>query len=90
MENKGYVVGVYYQLPSWDVNTDELFCRQLGEIYGLVALVLMADCNFPGINWEYHTSVTSRSGKLLNVVADNFLSQVLREPTRKDAFAVSE
>ncbi|KAK4810955.1 hypothetical protein QYF61_013363 [Mycteria americana] len=88
MENKGDVtVGVYYRSPSQDVSTDELFCRQLGEISGLVALVLMGDFNFPGIDWEYHTAVTSRSWKSLKFVEDdNFLSQVLSEPTRKGAF----
>ncbi|GAB0207632.1 hypothetical protein GRJ2_003228900 [Grus japonensis] len=86
MENKGDVlVGVYYRSPSQDDSTDELFYRQLGEISGSVALVLMGDFNFPDINWEYHTAVTSRSGKFLKFVEDNFLAQVLRDPTRKDA-----
>ncbi|KAK4810895.1 hypothetical protein QYF61_013303 [Mycteria americana] len=88
MENKGDVtVGVYYRSPSQDVSADELFCRQLGEISGSVALVLMGDFNFPGIDWEYHTAGTSKSGKSLKFVEDdNFLSQVLSEPTRKGAF----
>ncbi|XP_040977464.1 uncharacterized protein LOC121232961 [Aquila chrysaetos chrysaetos] len=86
MENKGeVVVGVYYRSPSQDVSTDGLFYRQLGEISGSVALVLMGDFNCPDITWEYHTAVTSRSWKFLKSVGDNFLSQVLREPTRKDA-----
>ena len=67
-ENKGdVVVGVYYQSSSQDSSTDELFYRQLGEISGLVALVLMGDLNFPDINWEYHTAVTSKSGKYPDV-----------------------
>ncbi|GAB0210316.1 mitochondrial enolase superfamily member 1 [Grus japonensis] len=86
MENKGDVlVGVYYQSSSQDVSTDELFYRQLGEISGSVALVLMGDFNFPDINWEYHTAVPRRSWKFLKFVGDNFLSQILSEPTRKDA-----
>ncbi|PKU30465.1 rna-directed dna polymerase from mobile element hypothetical protein [Limosa lapponica baueri] len=82
MENKAdVVVGVYYQSPSQDDSADELFYRQLGEISGLVALVLMGDNN-----WEHHTAVMSQSGKFLKSVGDdNFLSQVLSEPTRKDA-----
>ncbi|PKU28826.1 rna-directed dna polymerase from mobile element jockey-like [Limosa lapponica baueri] len=86
MENKGdVVVAVYYQSPSQDDSTDELFYRQFGEISGSVALVLMGDFNFPHINWEYHIAETSRSGKILKFVEDNFLSQVLSEATRKDA-----
>ena len=51
MENKGdVVVGVNYRSPNQDVSTDELFYRQLGEISGSGALVLMGDFNFPDIN----------------------------------------
>ena len=86
MEHKADVVGVHYQLPSQDGSTGELFYRQPGEISGLIALVLMGGFNFPDINWEYHTAVTSKSGKFQKFVADNPLSQVLSEPARKDAF----
>jgi len=84
LQNKeDVVVGVYYQLPSQDVSTDELFYGQLGEISGSVALVLLGDFNFPDINEEYHTPVMSRSWKFLKFVGDdNSLSQVLSEPTR--------
>ncbi|GAB0178757.1 hypothetical protein GRJ2_000341000 [Grus japonensis] len=86
MENKGDVVAcVYYRSPSKDVSSDELFYRQLGEISGSVAPVLTGDFNFPDISWEDHTAVTSRPGKFLNLLGDNFLSQLLSEPTRKDA-----
>ncbi|KAK4827172.1 hypothetical protein QYF61_015134 [Mycteria americana] len=86
MEDKGDVVGgVYYRSLSQDVSTDELFYRQLGEIWGSVALVLMGDFNFPDISWEYLTAVMSRSWNFLKFVGDDFLSQVLSEPTRKDA-----
>ncbi|KAK4818852.1 hypothetical protein QYF61_020071 [Mycteria americana] len=48
IENKGdIVVGVYYRSPSQAVSTDELSYRQLGEISGLGALVLMGYFNFP-------------------------------------------
>ena len=48
-ENKGDVVmGVYYQLPSQDVSTDELFHRKLEEISGSVVLVLMGDFKLRG------------------------------------------
>jgi len=86
LENTGnFLVGAYYQLPSHGVSTDELFHRQLGEIYGLVVLALMGDFNFPDINWEYHTAMMSKSWKFLKFVGDNFVSQVFSEPTRKDA-----
>lgn len=45
----------------------------------------MGDFNFPDINWEYRTAVTSKSGKFLKYVEDNFLSKVRSERTKKDA-----
>ena len=74
-----------YSSTSHKESTDEFFYRQLGEISGSVALVLMGDLNFPDSNWEYHTAVMSMSWKFLKLVRGNFLSQVLSEPTRKDA-----
>ena len=69
MENKEDVIaGVYHRSPSQEDSTDEVFYRQLGEISGLAALVLMGDFNFPHISWEYHTAVTSKSGKFLNML----------------------
>ncbi|KAK4818300.1 LOW QUALITY PROTEIN: hypothetical protein QYF61_010762 [Mycteria americana] len=87
MEKKGdVVVGVHYRLPSQNISTAELFYRQLGEISGSIALVLMGDFNCPDINWEYPSAGKSRSWKFLKFVGDdNFLSQVLSEPARKDA-----
>jgi len=86
MENKADVVaGVYYQSSSQDDSTDGLFCRQLGAILASAALVLLGDSNFPDISWEFHTAVTSKSGKFFKSMEDNFLSQVPSEPTRRDA-----
>lgn len=79
------VVDVYYLSPSQDISTDYQFHRHQGEISGLVALVPIRDFSFLDINWEYHTVVISRSWKLLKFVGDNFLSQVVSEPTRKGA-----
>ena len=43
------------------------------------------DFNLPDVNWEYHTINTSRFRRFLKHLDDNFLGQVLREPTRKGA-----
>lgn len=45
----------------------------------------MRDSNFPDINWECHPAVMSRPWEALKFVGGNFSSQVLCEPTRKDA-----
>jgi len=76
MENKEDVfVGVYHQSPSQDESTDELFCRQLGGISGLIAFVL-TDFHFPHISWEYHTVTAGmiKAGQFLKFIEDNFFS----------------
>ncbi|GAB0203202.1 hypothetical protein GRJ2_002785800 [Grus japonensis] len=84
--NKGdVVVGVYYRPPSQDDATDELFFKELREASRSTALVLMGDFNLPDINWEHHTADTSRSRSFLKHLDDNFLVQLLKEPTRKGA-----
>ncbi|GAB0205816.1 hypothetical protein GRJ2_003047200 [Grus japonensis] len=45
----------------------------------------MGDFNLPDINWEHHTADTSRSRSFLKHLDDNFLVQLLKEPTRKGA-----
>lgn len=77
------IVCVYCRPLTQDYGMDDLFYRQLGKLSGSVALVLL-DFNCPDLNWEYHTAVTSKSGKFLRQGEDNFLSLLLSsEPTRK-------
>ncbi|GAB0186493.1 hypothetical protein GRJ2_001114600 [Grus japonensis] len=84
--NKGdVIVGVYYRPPSQDDATDELFFKEIIEASRSTALVLMGDFNLPDINWEHHTADTSRFRSFLKHLDDNFLVQVLKEPTRKGA-----
>lgn len=40
------------------------------------------------VNWEHHTAVTNTSGRLVKYMDGNFVIQVLRQPTRKDALLV--
>ncbi|KAK4832275.1 hypothetical protein QYF61_021674 [Mycteria americana] len=86
MENKAdVIVDVCYRSPSRDDSDYELFYRQLGDISGSIALVLMGDFSFSDINREYHTVVTGKSRKFLKYAEDNFMSKILCEPTRKYA-----
>ncbi|CAM4672926.1 unnamed protein product [Lepidochelys kempii] len=78
------VVGVCYRPPDQRDEVDEAFFRQLTEATRSHALILMGDFNFPDICWESNTAVQSR--KFLESVGDNFLAQVLEEPTRGGAF----
>jgi len=47
------------------------------------ALVFMGDFNHPDISWEDHTARQAQSKRFLQSIDDNFLMQVLEEPTRK-------
>ncbi|CAM5130792.1 unnamed protein product [Natator depressus] len=80
------VVGVCYRPPDQGDEVDEAFFRQLAEATRSHALVLMGDFNFPDICWESNTAVHRQSRKFLESVGDNFLVQVLDEPTRGGAF----
>ena len=42
----------------------------------------MGDFNFPDICWNYNTADREQSQRFLQCVGDNFLTQLVREPTR--------
>ena len=59
-----------------------MFCEQLAEAARSPALVLMGDINFPDICWEYNLEQKKQSRRFLECMEDNFLMQLVREPTR--------
>ncbi|CAM4488283.1 unnamed protein product [Lepidochelys kempii] len=75
------VVGVCYRPPDQGDEVDEAFFQQLTEATRSHALILMGAFNFPDICWEINTAVHRQSRKFLENVGDNFLVQVLEEPT---------
>ena len=77
------VVGVCYRPPNQDEETDELFYKQLGEASRSLALVLVGDFNLPDVCWKYNTAERKQSRRFLECVADNFLTQLVSEPTRE-------
>ncbi|KAK4806943.1 hypothetical protein QYF61_027310 [Mycteria americana] len=79
------VVGVCYRPPNQDEETDELFYKQLGEASRSLALVLVGDFNLPDVCWKYNTAERKRSRRFLERVADNFLTQLVSEPSREGA-----
>ncbi|CAM5177685.1 unnamed protein product [Eretmochelys imbricata] len=83
VSNKGdVVVGVCYRPPDQGDEVDEALFWQLAEVTRSHVLVLMGDFNHPDICWESNTAVHRQSRKFLESVGDNFLVQVLEEPTR--------
>ena len=45
----------------------------------------MGDFNHPDISWEDHTARHAQSRRFLQSIDENFLMQVVEEPTRKGA-----
>ncbi|KAK4820600.1 hypothetical protein QYF61_001906 [Mycteria americana] len=78
------VVGVCYRPPNQDEEADEVFYKQLGEASRSLALVLVGDFNLPDVCWKYNTAEKKQSRRFLECVADNFLTQLVSEPTRED------
>ncbi|KAK4815696.1 hypothetical protein QYF61_006679 [Mycteria americana] len=84
--NKGdIVVGVCYRPPNQDEETDELFYKQLEEASRSLALVFVGDFNLLDVCWKYNTAERKQSRRFLECVADNFLTQLVSEPTREGA-----
>ncbi|KAK4820612.1 LOW QUALITY PROTEIN: hypothetical protein QYF61_001918 [Mycteria americana] len=79
------VVGVCYRPPNQDEEADEVFYKQLGEASRSLALVLVGDFNLPDVCWKYNTAERKQSRRFLECVADNFLTQLVSEPTREGA-----
>ncbi|KAK4821107.1 hypothetical protein QYF61_013445 [Mycteria americana] len=79
------VVGVCYRPPNQDDEAHELFYNQLGEASRSLALVLVGDFNLPDVCWKYNTAERKQSRRFLERVADNFLTQLVSEPTREGA-----
>ncbi|KAM4029730.1 uncharacterized protein ACNLHF_022386 [Anomaloglossus baeobatrachus] len=46
----------------------------------------MGDFNYPDIQWDIESSGCAKSCKLLSTIQDNFLSQMIDEPTRRNSF----
>jgi len=77
------VVSVYHRPPDQEAEVDEAFCRQLKVASRSAALVLTGDFNHPDISWEDHTARHMQSRRFLQSIDDNFLTQVVEQPTRR-------
>ena len=75
-------MGVCYRPPTQDEEVDERLYKQLGEVSRSLPLILVGDFNFPDICWNYNTADREQSRRFLECVGDNFLTQLVREPTR--------
>jgi len=79
------MVRVCYRPPNHDERADEIFYKQLWEVSRLLALVLMWDFNLPDASWNYNTEERKKPRMFLECVEDNFLTQLVGEPTKEVA-----
>ncbi|TRZ06974.1 hypothetical protein HGM15179_020133 [Zosterops borbonicus] len=76
------ILGVCYRPPDQEEEVDNLFYKQLENVSGSSALVLVGDFNLPDICWELNIAEKRQCRKFLECMDDNFLSQLVGEPTR--------
>ncbi|TRZ14353.1 hypothetical protein HGM15179_012750 [Zosterops borbonicus] len=76
------LLGVCYYPPNKEEEVDNLFFKQLENVSGTLPLVLLGDFSLPDICWELNTAERRQSRKLLECIEENFLLQLVREPTR--------
>ncbi|GAB0187672.1 hypothetical protein GRJ2_001232500 [Grus japonensis] len=79
------IVAFCYRPPDQGDRAGEALYRQIGAAPRSQALVLMGDFNHPDICWRDNAAEHKQSRKFLECVDDNFLLQVIEEPTRGGA-----
>ncbi|GAB0205340.1 hypothetical protein GRJ2_002999600 [Grus japonensis] len=70
--------------PDQEEEVDEAFYRQLEVALRSQALVLMGDLNHPDICWKGNTARHAQTRRFLQSINDNFLTQVVEEPIRRE------
>ncbi|GAB0207083.1 hypothetical protein GRJ2_003173900 [Grus japonensis] len=76
------LLGVCYRPPNQDEEADEAFYKGLAVASQSLALVLVGDFNLPDVCWKYNIAERKQSRRFLECVEDNFLTQLVSEPTR--------
>ena len=56
--------------------------QKVGELLQSLVLVLVGDINLQDFCWKYNTADKRESRRFLECVEDNFLMQLVSEPTR--------
>ncbi|GAB0189267.1 hypothetical protein GRJ2_001392000 [Grus japonensis] len=79
------IVGVCYRPPDQGDRVDEALYRQIGAASRSQALVLVGDFNHSDICWRHNTAGHKQARKFLECISDNFLLQMMEEPTRRGA-----
>ncbi|KAJ7425385.1 hypothetical protein WISP_23650 [Willisornis vidua] len=76
------LVGVCCRLSNQDEEGEKLFYKQLVDVSKSSALILVGDFIMLDICWEFNRIEERQSRKFLECMEDNFLLQLINEPTR--------
>ncbi|TRZ08586.1 hypothetical protein HGM15179_018522 [Zosterops borbonicus] len=76
------LLGVCYCPLNQEEEVDNLFYKQLENVSGAPAFLLVGYFNLPDIVWELNIAERRQSRKFLECIEDNFLLQLVKEPTR--------
>ena len=78
------MAGVYYRPPDRGEPIAKAFLLQIQKASHAQPLVLLGVFSHPDICWKISTAGSRQSRRLLERIEDNFLSQVIDSPTRRD------
>lgn len=74
-------IGIFYRSPNSNREIDLGIVNEINR--GSVKdAILLGDFNFPNIDWELMEGADPCSRMLLDCIRENFLTQLVREPTR--------
>ena len=81
-DNKKIIFGVVYRPPRQNEENDKLLYTEIENAIDQKDSVIVGDFNNPNINWKNLTA-DAEGNRLLELMEDNFMSQVVSEPTRE-------
>uniref|UniRef100_A0A803K2X2 Reverse transcriptase domain-containing protein n=1 Tax=Xenopus tropicalis TaxID=8364 RepID=A0A803K2X2_XENTR len=84
-ESTKLIVGVCYRPPNVSEEEEAQLLLQIEKAASLGQVIIMGDFNYPDIDWGNSTARTVNGNKFINLLHDNFMSQVVEEPTRNHA-----
>ena len=79
------LLGVCYRPPNQDEEVGAVFYKRLAEVSQSLALFLVGDLYLPDICWKNNTAEREQSRRFLECVGDNFVRQLVSEPSRGGA-----
>ncbi len=78
-------ISVTYRLSGQTHEHDTEMYRVLRQTLRNGESFILGDFDFPYINWQTLSGVESKSHRMLEFLEDNFLSQLVSEPTRENS-----